>query len=428
MTMKKTIAPGIIQDDYGFEARVSVGSGKNRLRDMDRFPPPDDACTLAQRLAEIQVWQARARLRLTDAQRRTGGPITRGTLAADKLDYLRRANISDAMKIERARQLDWWIQVFPDRRRDALQTHDILQALKSLRTNTKPSKPAAAGTKNHYRQALLHLFVVLDGKHAANPVRDVAKFKEPEALPRDQPYELIDAILANLRDSGNVNGEPSKSKIRLRLLAYAPLTPIQLERLKRTDLDWRPTAQAPYGSLLSPGRNKGAGTDSKRKPLTADALAAFRDFDAANLWGQTWVRPSLLNVFRRALAKTVAQLQDTRPDLVANVSRMRVYDFRHSFGSFVYRTTGGDIHATKELLDHRSIKTTERYTKSAINEHVAAVGRQVAAAMAARPAVAGLLPTTTAHSKNAVQKQAGNCKVLQLDRAVEKPRRKAKTA
>jgi hypothetical protein len=43
--------------------------------------------------------------------------------------------------------------------------------------------------------ALAHLWSTLDGKNAANPLRDVPVFEEPEAEPRNLPPALVTSIL-----------------------------------------------------------------------------------------------------------------------------------------------------------------------------------------------------------------------------------------
>lgn len=41
---------------------------------------------------------------------------------------------------------------------------------------------------------------------------------------------------------------------------------------------------------------------------------------------------------------------------------MRFHDLRHTFASIYMSTSGGNIYILKELLGHKTLKMTERYT------------------------------------------------------------------
>jgi integrase len=256
-----------------------------------------------------------------------------------------------------------------------------LNTLVTIAQPGKPSRPASASLKNDYRSAISHLFTVLDGKNAPNPVRDIPKYAEPPALDRHVSYDIIDAILNELRDTGAQKGQdrpPSTSKARLRVLAYAPLTPAQLWTLPRASVDFA------AGTVVVPGRKKGAGTLPARKPLSPDALDAFRAFDAAGCWEKTPSKASLYRTFTRARDRAVKALRTSRPDLdLSRAATMRLYDLRHSFATFSYATTGS-LATTQALLDHADARTTRRYAQGAVPEHLRAAGAAIAAAHASR--------------------------------------------
>jgi hypothetical protein len=162
-----------------------------------RYPPDTPLPTMVAR------WH-REKMRLTDEHLRAGdGPVSRGTLAADVRTYLETATLTPQRKAERADQLKWWCESFGTRRRIELQSPDLRRALNGLSHKGRDGKtPMAASTVNKYRFALSHVYTVLDGKQAANPLRDVPKYTEPDAEARDVSYEIIERIIDEIRDRG----------------------------------------------------------------------------------------------------------------------------------------------------------------------------------------------------------------------------------
>jgi integrase len=388
-----TLEPGIYQDAYGYAVIVRLGSGRTARRSPEhRFPLDTDRDVL-------RACQARERARLlTERTKDPHADTRRGTLAADVRLYFQTAALSTQRTAERRQQFDWWIAQFPKRNRHTLKHDEIRRALNTLTTIAtpgRPSRPASASLKNHYRTALSNLFTVLDTKDAPNPVRAVPKCDPPDPPARDVPYDVIEAILSELRDTGAQKGAtkpPSRSKARLRVLAYAPLTPAQLWILPRVNVDWI------RATVLVPGRKKGAGTLPARKPLTPAALEAFRAFDAAGCWQLKASKSSLWRTFTAARDRAVARLRIDRPDLdLSRAATMHPYDLRHTFATFAYQTTD-DLDATRELLDHADAKTTRRYAQGAVPERLRTAGAAIAAAHAARHQAAAQTAATAPDS------------------------------
>jgi integrase len=391
------IEQGISDDGYAYIVRASIGSGANRIESPEiRIPKTD---TLDAMLPGLRAAWHRAKMKLRDEQHKAGGKAKRGTIAGDKSEYLRVApDLSTQRRAERDQQITWWASQFPNRARRSLDPKEIRRAILTL-THPKTGRPLSASSRKKYLTALSQMFEVLD-PGMPNPCDDVVKDTEPKAVNRDQPYELIDAIVAHLRDRGHGKA-PSKSKARLRVLAYAPLTPAQLWALDRSRVDFV------KGELLPEDRDKGEGAQANRKPLTADALDAFRAFDAAGCWGLKPSRSSLRKAFVRARNKAIAALRDTRPDLVARARTMRPYDLRHSFATEVVKATGGDLNAASAFLDHADLKTTRRYTGGAMPVVLQRAGDVVAAAFAARPRYSPpFLPTTDPNNTENIRKKA----------------------
>jgi len=209
-------------------------------------------------------------------------------------------------------------------------------------------KTKAAATVNKRRTALMHLYTVLDGKALPNPVKDAPKFPEPAPAPRALPYAVIRQIFKVMPES--------RSKARLRVLAYTGIPPGQIATIHPTDVDWRAR------TVAVAGRQKGKGTRARVVPLTAHAVAAFRAMQRTNAWGPC-SRTVLRRVFLRAVHRVLG------PDVT-----LAPYVLRHSFGTEVYRRSG-DIRATQILLDHSTPQLTHRYTGAAVDPRVQAAIR-----------------------------------------------------
>lgn len=371
--MRRTrIAPGIYQDAYGYSVMASIGSGARRLTAPEvRFP-------LGTALAVLQARWHREKGRLKDDQSRAGGPLVRGLVSGDIARYLETATLSKQRVAERTVQLAWWAARFGKRRRDAIESAELLQALNGL--TKADGQPASPSTKNKYRHAFAHVWTILDGKNAPNPFRDVRQFNEGEPPRRDQPYLLIDAIIAQLRDRGQ-GDQPSRTKAFLMVEAYAPVTRAQLTRMTSGDVEW--TADPP--EIHAPGRLKGAGTRGQRKEITPEALEAFRRFDAAGCWGVKPSKSSIWRIFRAARDRAIAELKVSHPELdLSRAATMRPYDLRHSFATEAARVLQNDS-LVGTYLDHRDLRTTKRYTSGAIPDQMRVAGAAMAAAFAGRP-------------------------------------------
>jgi integrase len=173
------------------------------------------------------------------------------------------------------------------------------------------------------------------------------------------------------------------SKIRLRVMAWTGIPQMQMERLRKRDVDF-------IGNriCLQP-RRKGKGVEGVWLPLSPPAVEAFRAYAAADLWEQPFSRKGLWITWRRTLARTRRQVEAAArtandPALLeafdaAIPPGCRPYDLRHSFLTEAYASSG-DHRAVSELAQHSSLETTKRYTRGAVSTRTAAV----VAAMAAK--------------------------------------------
>jgi len=266
-----------------------------------------------------------------------------GTLAADVREYL--ALVSEMPTLDqRTYDLGCWVTALgADRLRRSIKA----RALATVLNDWKASGLTAA-TCNRRRTALMHLWHRLDGKSAKNPLRDVPRFREPDALPRGRPFTLLERIFRAM--------VPSQTRARLKAIAYLGIAHSELKRVDRNQ-DWNRTA----GTLVIRGRQKGQGTPTRVIKLTAKGTAALREVDRQRAWGP-FSNATLGRRWHAALARVRLDV----PDL----PHIRAYDLRHSLGTELYRLTR-DLKVVKEYLGHASLKTSERYMHAAVAEGVA---------------------------------------------------------
>jgi integrase len=320
LTVRKPKYPrGLTRDRKGWRITVGIGAGKVHRERRAPMLSFDDAKTA---LADVRKqWTAGRK-----------GP-TKGTLGADVTRYLRDYCTGRPHHDERKRHLDLWTDALgEDTPRHSITKDDVARVLHEWRLTL------AADTCNKRRTALLALYHALDGRGASNPVREIPKFRAPDALPRGLDYALIERALKKL---------PScKTRARLAVLAYTGIRAGQL--MKLTPDDWDDQQHV----LTVPGTAKGRGTKPYVVPLSERARLALKAFDRLDAWGAfTWA--PMARMWKAAAAKAKLPA-GTRP-----------YDLRHSFGTAIYKATG-DIQAARKLLGHSSLRVTERYTLAAV--------------------------------------------------------------
>jgi integrase len=329
--------------------RITVKVGQHQQE--RRFP-------VGTSLRAIQDWKDRVRGRLKEQRPKAD----KGTLTTDVDRYLETLADRPALKKERTYQLEWWLRKFGRLRRSEIDAAMLRSALAELRT-TK-----AASTCNHYRIALSHLWTTLDGRNAQNPLRDVPMFQEPESEPRNLPGELVRELLAAFPAIGRtVKGQKrarvNLGHIRLTVMLTTGLSPAEIMRVGPGDLML--ASRAVYVRR----RQKGKGSEGMMLPLTSAGIEALERFAAANAFGafsthalyQSWVRA----------CKRLLKRQDLTEEQRRVLQTARPYDLRHTFGTFVLQQTQ-NLKTTQELLRHRSSKTTKRYVRAAVADHLRA--------------------------------------------------------
>src|SRR3990167_6193367 len=292
------------------------------------FPHGTDTVTIKQWLLSTEI-------------RYRNNPPTTGRFRDDARTYLQAVRAMPSYP-ERQQHIDEWIALFGDLGRAEITPHAIRA---QLQTWTLAGK--AASSVNHRRTALMHLFTVLDGKSAANPVKDVPKRPEPSPFPRAVSSATIRRILSKMR---------GQDQARAWVIAYTGIPHAQLAQICPEHV----TLTA--GTVIVHGRKKGHRTATSVRRLTAKGIQAFRKMAATKAWGafDRWA-------FRKAVHRACAAADVTPP--------LRPYDLRHFFGTELYKRSG-DIRAVQILMGHSTPTLTHRYTLGASDPRIEAAIRR----------------------------------------------------
>lgn len=356
------VSKGIYSDRWGFAAKVQVGA-----RQVERRFPPDT------KLTTIKAWRDETRVEL----RKVRDVPVQGAFSADVTRHLATLTHLPTYA-ERTHILNLWVSEFGDRLRGTITTTEIDTVLSRWL-----SDGLAASTVKHRRSALLYLWNRLDGEDSRNPVRAALVPQEPKPEARALSYAQIEAILAAMPDTGRREAglrvtAGSKTKARLRVMAYTGLPQSSLMRLQPQDVNFTKR------EITIRPRRKGQGTNTIVVPLTAPGVKALRAFAKLDAWG-TFSTSSMYASFQRACEHVGVTA--------------RPYDLRHSFGTTIYETSG-DIRATQLMLAHASSTTTARYTLGAEAKRLRTVVGQ------AFPKIVAVSRGSTAAKRQKRKKQA----------------------
>jgi integrase len=327
-----------------------------------RFPSATTVPTLQAFVDEFKQESERQR-----RARREAARAHAGTFAGDAARYLALAVVRAMPSYtDRVRQIGRWVTVFRRRPRSSVTAREIDEQLQQWRDGGD-----AASTVNKHRTALMSLYSRLDGRAAANPVRHTHPFEEPAAEARGLSYTDIRALLdAMPRDRGQPpkggrRDTGSRTRARFELMAWTGMTPSQIKQLQPRHVD---IAARWY---ISPPRRKGHRRPRQprpeiKKPMTRDARAAFVRFIELQAWGD-FSNQSMRHTLERARRHVEARRRRARRDPEYVMPPVRPYDFRHSFGTELFRRTG-NLPLVAEMLDHSSLQMTKRYALGAVSD------------------------------------------------------------
>lgn len=319
--------------------RVHVHDGPNGT--------PSTVFELGSSFKDMAQWREDQRTAFADEAEVSFEPKKLTGFAGDAVRYLAAVQAMPSYR-DRERDIQHWVDVFGQKDRRTIKPADIRAQLAIwANSTTRRGATLSASALKHRLTALQHLWTVLDGAHARNPVKEVPRPTQPDPKPRDLPYAVVDAILGQL--------PRCKTRARLEVLAYTGIPFATQARITPSDID------LDRRRVYLAGRKKGKGTKAGWRRLTARGAHAFERFIREEAFGKA-SSGSWHQVFIRARDKAAA-------DLKLDLSHVRPYDFRHAFAVHVLTTTG-DIRATQELLGHTNLRTTELYTQSGVSLRV----------------------------------------------------------
>lgn len=350
---------GYSRSRNGFRAWVRVGA---QLR-TKRFKAGDEH--------KIKNWRREIAGELAKAQ--PDAPAA-GSFADGITRYLAQVKAMPTIA-QRTEHLGMW--------RDALGGHLQRAAIKPEQIRAVLQQWRADGlspaTCNKRRTALMHLFTVLDGKDARNPVRAVPKFRPPDPLPRGRDPHAIDALLRK--------APRCKARACERVMLWTGMRPVELERAQPEDIDLtRRTAIV----------RTGKGGRTRVVPLTPQGVEAWKEFAAAGCWEEPDNSPGQRTLKRGHLKRQ----RSHRIPMAGSLSQflkkytgmkdLRVYDLRHSYGTALARTRTR-LDAIGALMGHSTLDLTRRYTLAAVEEEALAATARMARAPRRQKAKGGQL-------------------------------------
>jgi integrase len=385
---RTTLAEGIYLDAHGVTVLARLGSKPNMLEAKERFGlVDDDGIPYSKRnCAELIKCRLQLHEGLKEQRARAGNDA--GTLGAAidawKVAHPLTPDRSDGTKVHDKRADDHGlIANWRESPLAAVPVGDIKRSQVRAQLTAWTADDYAPTTVNHRRRILADVLRWTlgadDDEDITLPTDGIAYLAPPKAEPRGLLMPILVRILATMPDrgrglKGGTRPDHSETKIRLRVMGWTGLPQKSLERLDRRRINFR------EGKLFFPPRKKGKGAAGVWIDLLPAAVDALRDYDRAGLWGKTFSRSSMRQSWKRAVKNArkalVAEAEQSgdRTMLDQFISTVPEncypYDTRHSFLSDAYRQTG-DIRAVQEMGQHASLKTTDRYTQSAVPERVA---------------------------------------------------------
>lgn len=220
----------------------------------------------------------------------------------------------------------------------------------------QPLQPASqSGELKHLRG--FYKWALLEGLIDRDPMLRVPMPRLPRGLPRPIPEHELSLALATARE---------RVRPWFLLAAYAGLRASEIAALKADDLWWH---QDPALIFIRAGKGGEPGT-VPMGPVLVDALA--------DLPRRGWLFPKLDGTLGPVKGHSVSHLANDHLHRIG--SSHTIHSCRHRFGTLILRLSGGDLRMTQELMRHKSILSTTRYTE--VDQS------QAAGVVAALPAVA----------------------------------------
>jgi integrase/recombinase XerC len=255
-----------------------------------------------------------------------------------------------------------WVHTAPERlaevqieQIDALQLRAFLAYLHGRNRKTSIARKLAA-IRSFFR------FLHKHRKVGHNPTEGLRTPKHarpmPAYLPVDDMFRLLDSIPAQ-----GILG--LRNRALLETLYSAGVRVSELAGLNVSDVDF----DSGLIRVLGKG-NKERIVPVGRKAL--DAIAAYRDMLTIQIGAaQGETGPLFLNkAHGRLTTRSIARIADAFARACGMAVPVSPHAFRHSYATHLL-DAGADLRAVQELLGHRSLSTTQRYTHVSIDRLMA---------------------------------------------------------
>lgn len=201
-------------------------------------------------------------------------------------------------------------------------------------------------------------FLVREGRIADNPAEGVSAPKIPSRLP---VFLSVDEVLHLLSNLGGSGIRASRDRAVLELLYATGIRVGELVGLNIRDVDLAGQT----------ARVRGKGRVERDAPITnhgTSALKTYMEFREANGERIGLGDPVFLNTKGGRLSdRSVRRIVDKWVKEAAIQSNVSPHTLRHSFATHLL-AGGADLRAIQELLGHKSLSTTQKYTHVGIEK------------------------------------------------------------
>jgi integrase/recombinase XerC len=194
-------------------------------------------------------------------------------------------------------------------------------------------------------------FLNREGVLEGNPARPLPSPAKSRALPASLS---VDEAARLLETPGGPPKSPLRDRALLELIYSSGLRVSELTGLDLEDLDLDGAAV----------RVRGKGRRERIVPVGSKAVAAVREYLARERQGGAAAGALFLNVRDggRLTSRSVHRLLGARALRQGWPRRVSPHALRHSFATHLL-VGGADLRAIQEMLGHRSLSTTQRYTR-----------------------------------------------------------------
>ena len=266
------------------------------------------------------------------------------------------ANTSRGYRTDLSQFFQYLADNHPSRGR-AIDSVDSLTIRGYLGYLHKRNKKTTIARKLSALRSFFH-FLVRQGVREDNPAESILTPKQektiPAYLPVDEMFRLLDSI-----QSGDILD--LRNRAIFETLYSCGIRVSELVGLNTGDVDHRQ-------ALI---RVLGKGSKERIVPIGGNALAAIRKYRQA-LQAECGISddrtgPLFLNKNKRRLsARSVARILDKLVTACGLLTPVSPHTLRHTFATHML-DAGADLRAVQELLGHKSLSTTQKYTHVSID-------------------------------------------------------------